>query len=91
MHPVVNDFFGNTVTVTGLVTAGDIIKQCKDCLNGEALLIPHTMLRENDVVFLDGMCTDELAAALQKPIWRVSADDGYDFIDDIINLIERNA
>lgn len=91
VHPVVNDFFGNTVTVTGLVTAGDIIKQCKDCLNGEALLIPHTMLRENDVVFLDGMCTDELAAALQKPIWRVSADDGYDFIDDIINLIERNA
>lgn len=49
------------------------------------------MLRENDVVFLDGMCTDELAAALQKPIWRVSADDGYDFIDYIINLIERNA
>lgn len=49
------------------------------------------MLRENDVVFLDGMRTDELAAALQKLIWRVSADDGYDFIDDIINLIERNA
>lgn len=91
VHPVENDFFGRSVTVTGLVTAGDIIKQYKNSLNGEALLVPHTMLRENDVVFLDGMRTDELSAALNKPVWRVSADDGYDFIDDILNLIERNA
>lgn len=55
------------------------------------MLIPHTMLRENDVVFLDGMCTDELGAPCKNRFGAVSADDGYDFIDDIINLIERNA
>lgn len=87
VHAVRNDFFGNTVTVSGLITARDIIAQCKGKLTGEALLLPHTMLRENDEVFLDGMTISELSSKLGLPIFKVTADDGYDFTDDIVEIV----
>ncbi len=87
VHPVYNDFFGRTITVSGLTTARDILAQYKGKFKAEVLILPHTMLRENDIVFLDGMTTDELSKELGMPVYKVSADDGYDFIDDIQNLI----
>lgn len=89
VHPVINDFFGHTVTVSGLVTAGDIIKQYKGRLSGKAVLIPRTMLREGDPVFLDGMRLDQLSSELNRPVFPVSASDGTDFIYDLINVCER--
>lgn len=88
VHPVINDFFGHSVTVTGLTTARDIILQHKGKLNGRALILPHTMLRENDTVFLDGMTIGELSEALSMPVYKISADDGYDFVDDIVGIID---
>ena len=46
------------------------------------------MLRENDVVFLDGMNTSDLSSKLGVPVFKVTADDGYDFIGDITEIIE---
>ncbi len=89
VHPVINDFFGHTVTVSGLVTAGDIIKQYKDRLLGKAVLIPRTMLREGDAVFLDGIRLEQLSSELKRPVFPVSASDGVDFIYDIIDVCER--
>lgn len=88
-HPVFNDFFGRTITVSGLVTARDIISQYGGKPAGHALLLPHTMLRENDTVFLDGMRLGELEEKLGLPVRRVSADDGYDFINDLTELLEE--
>lgn len=88
VHTVYNDFFGRSITVTGLTTARDIITQKANKIS-KPLLIPHTMLRENDVVFLDGMSLSELSATLHVPIFKISADDGYDFIDSIKEIIEN--
>lgn len=60
---VQNEFFGSSITVAGLITAGDIIKQCKEKLHKD-VVIPSTMLREFTTTFLDGMSTEELAKQL---------------------------
>ncbi len=43
-----NNFFGGGVNVSGLVTGGDIIDQLKDKPIGDIMLIPHSMLRDED-------------------------------------------
>ena len=64
---IINNFFGDTVTVSGLITGGDLISQLEheDC---EAVLITETMLRHEDMRFLDDMLLDEAEAKLGKPI-----------------------
>ncbi len=69
IYPVRNKFFGETVTVTGLVTATDIINNYKDTkFNENYLMIPSVMLREFQTVFLDNMSVKELSKALKKKI-----------------------
>ena len=88
VHPVVNDFFGHSVTVTGLTTARDILAQWGGGkLKGRALLLPHTMLRENDTVFLDGLRIADVSEALNMPVYKVSAGDGADFIDELNEIL----
>ena len=58
-----NEFFGETVTVAGLITAGDIIKQCKGKLY-KNVIIPSTMLKEFTTTFLDGMSVKEVEQEL---------------------------
>lgn len=91
VHAVENDFFGHSVTVTGLVTAGDILAQCRGKLRGRALLLPHTMLRENDTVFLDGLSTLDVSRELGVPVYRVSASFGADFIYELTEIAGRFA
>lgn len=52
-----NHFFGTSITVTGLVTATDILEQTKD-LDTDVLIIPGVMLRKGEPIFLDGMTLD---------------------------------
>ena len=68
--PVVNRFFGDTVTVAGLLTGGDL----KDALMGrtaDRILITECMLREGEDVFLDGMTLNELQNSVSAPIVKV--------------------
>ncbi|MCL1854304.1 MAG: DUF512 domain-containing protein [Clostridia bacterium] len=53
--PIVNHFFGETVTVAGLVTGGDILAQLPEELAADRLLIPACMLRHEGDCFLDNM------------------------------------
>ena len=53
--PIVNHFFGETVTVAGLVTGGDILAQLPDQLSADQLFIPACMLRHEGDRFLDDM------------------------------------
>lgn len=68
LHPVRNDFFGDTVTVGGLLTGQDIAAQLKGALKTNTLYIPHNMLREREDVFLDGMRVAQLEQALQARV-----------------------
>ena len=88
VHPVLNDFFGHTITVTGLITARDILAQLEGRLKGKALLLPYTMLRENDTVFLDGLRIAEVSERLAMPVYKIAASDGADFIEELEAITE---
>lgn len=66
--PIVNDFFGHTIDVAGLVTGGDLIRQLKGRELGERVLIPHTMLRHGEGVFLDDVTLEQASEALGVPV-----------------------
>ena len=84
VYTVINDFFGHSVTVAGLVTAGDIINQVKDLSSYDVALIPDVMLRSGDEqVFLDDISLQELSEKLNVKIIPVSSD-GSDILYSII-------
>ncbi len=78
VYPIVNDFFGHTITVAGLVTGGDIINQLKNNQN-ENLLIPDCMLRQDTDYFLDDVTISDIEKELNKNVY-VSKVDGNDFV-----------
>ena len=71
---IVNDFFGEQITVAGLVTAQDIIAQLKDKELGDVLLIPEVMLRSGEEVFLDDLTVSDVEKALQTRVSIVKSD-----------------
>ncbi len=64
VHTIKNDFFGGNVSVAGLVTASDILAQCKGKLQSGTLGIPEVMLRSEKDLFLDGMHYKDLGEQL---------------------------
>ena len=68
VYPIVNDFFGHTIDVAGLITGGDLIRQLKGRDLGERVLIPHTMLRHGEGVFLDDVTLEQASAELGVPV-----------------------
>ncbi|MCR4693846.1 MAG: DUF512 domain-containing protein [Pseudobutyrivibrio sp.] len=77
--PIQNDFFGNEITVTGLLTGQDLIAQLKDKDLGDELLLSHNMLRATEEVFLDDITLSELSQTLQVKV-RIVQSDGRDFL-----------
>ena len=73
---IVNDFFGHTIDVAGLVTGGDLIAQLRGKDLGERLLIPHTMLRHGEGVFLDDVTLEEASEALGVPVTPIGGSGG---------------
>ena len=78
-----NDFFGERITVSGLLTGQDIIKQLSGKDLGDKLLLPQNVLRSGEDVFLDDIRLDELQGTLQVPVDIVKSS-GQDFLDAII-------
>lgn len=85
--PIRNDFFGHTITVSGLVTGGDILKQLKGKDLGEELILPNTMLRREDDVFLDDVSLEDLRREFGIKVTAVP-NDGYAFLQAIIGSDE---
>jgi len=84
VYPVKNTFFGETVTVTGLVTAADIIESYGNTkFNEDRLLIPSVMLKEFSTTFLDGTTVKELSKRLRKKI-EVCGVNGYEFVQKLV-------
>ena len=87
VHAIVNNFFGKSVTVAGLVTAGDIIDQVGG-VKSDAFVIPDNMLREFTDTFLDNKTVEEVEAALGAPIIVVSHS-GSDTAQKIVEHFEN--
>ena len=85
VYPIVNRFFGETITVAGLVTGGDLIDQLRGKELGERLLIPANMLRAGERVFLDDVSLDDVERELGVPVIPV-AQDGYELLDAICGV-----
>lgn len=87
VHAIINNFFGTSVTVAGLVTAGDITAQLKDNPVPDAYVIPDNMLREFTDTFLDNVRVEELSERLKAPII-VTAHSGSDIVSKIKEFFE---
>lgn len=79
-----NDFFGEMITVSGLLTGQDIMAQLKDKDLGEKLLLPQNVLKIGEPVFLDDYTLDYVEKALQVRIDIVKSS-GRDFIEAILS------
>jgi putative radical SAM enzyme (TIGR03279 family) len=74
VYDITNEFFGERITVAGLITGQDLKKQLKNQDLGEKLLLPCHMLRSGEEVFLDDVTVSELSEYLQIPIEIVDSD-----------------
>ena len=83
-----NDFFGERITVSGLITGQDLMAQLKDQELGERLLLPCNMLKMDEDIFLDDFTLDEVADTLQVPIDIVKSS-GQDFVNAILGIDTR--
>ena len=79
-----NDFFGEKITVAGLITGQDLIAQLKGRELGSKLLLPCNMLRDGEEVFLDDVTLTQVKESLQVEIDIVKSS-GWDFVERILN------
>ena len=86
VRPIRNDFFGETITVSGLVTGGDLMAQLKGTDLGQRLLIPSNMLRSGERVFLDDVTVEQVEQTLGIPVQIVEAEDGFALVDTLLEL-----
>lgn len=85
VYKIRNDFFGETITVTGLITATDLIAQLKGKELGNELLISSSMLRRDSDVFLDDLTVPDVEKALNVKIKAIN-NDGYELLDAILGI-----
>ena len=83
--PVENHFFGERITVAGLLTGQDLKNQLSGRDLGEELLLTENMFRDGEEVFLDDMTAEELSGALQVPVTIVKSD-GKAFLEAVLGL-----
>lgn len=84
VYSVVNQFFGENITVSGLVTGTDLKEQLAGRNLGEKLLLPCNMLRSGEDVFLDDLTVEDLSRALKTEIV-ITDEGGADFVSCVIN------
>lgn len=68
VYPIRNDFFGEMITVSGLLTATDIINQLKGKDLGKTLYLPQNLLRSGEEVLLDDLTITDISQTLQVPV-----------------------
>ena len=83
-----NNFFGEKITVSGLITGQDLIEQLSGRKLGDRLLIPCNMLRSGEDVFLDDITITELSEKLGKEIIVVDPG-GADLVSAVLDPVEH--
>lgn len=88
LFPIRNDFFGEMITVAGLVTGQDIIRQLSGQDLGDRLLLPACMFRSGEEVFLDDITREDVQNALQVPV-NIVKSSGQDFVKAVLYPTEE--
>ncbi|NLK70592.1 MAG: DUF512 domain-containing protein [Clostridiales bacterium] len=83
LYAIKNEFFGETITVTGLITGQDLISQLKDKPLGDTLLISSSMLRRDSDVFLDDIRVSDVEKQLGIKVVPIE-NNGYDLLDAVL-------
>lgn len=82
--PIKNNFFGETITVSGLVTGGDLVEQIKDMEESDLVIIPRSMMKVDEEIFLDNITLEEATEKMNKRIIYSKVDGS-----DLIRLIDK--
>ncbi len=85
VYEITNEFFGEKITVSGLITGQDIIKQLKEQPLGEMLYLPENILRSGEEVFLDDLTISDVQNSLQVPLDIVKSN-GYELISSMLGI-----
>ena len=83
-----NEIFGETITVSGLITGQDLIRQLSGRDLGEKLLLPCNMLKNEEDIFLDDISVEELSRKLNVEIVIVD-EGGSDLVSAVLDPIEH--
>ena len=84
LYQIINQFFGERITVSGLITGQDLLEQLKGKELGTRLLLPCNMFRSGEEVFLDDITRSQVKETLQVEADIVKSS-GRDFIEAMIN------
>lgn len=83
VYAITNDFFGERITVSGLLTGQDIIRQLAGRRLGERILLPQNVLRSGEDYFLDDVTVGDVEKALQVKVDIVKSS-GYNFVHTVL-------
>ena len=87
--PIINHFFGETITVSGLLTGKDIIEQLSGREIRGKLILPENLLRSGEDVLLDDKTVSDIENALQTRV-RIVKSEGYDFVESLVEEGEND-
>ncbi len=83
VYAITNEFFGEQITVAGLLTGQDIVNQLKGKELGARVLLPQNVLRSGEDYFLDDMTVSQMEKTLQVKV-NIVKSSGYDFVHTIL-------
>ncbi|MBO5277917.1 MAG: DUF512 domain-containing protein [Lachnospiraceae bacterium] len=83
LYAITNEFFGENITVAGLITGQDLIKQLRGQELGDVLLLPSVMFKSGEQVFLDDVTLNELENTLQVKV-NIVKSSGQDFLSAVL-------
>ena len=86
VFPIVNDFFGHSIDVTGLITGGDFIAQLRGKDLGERLFISQSMLRREELDFLDDVTMQQAERELGVRVYPCECD-GFALVDAMCGIL----
>ncbi|BAZ05952.1 TIGR03279 family radical SAM protein [Calothrix sp. NIES-3974] len=72
MQALNSDYWGQSISVTGLLTGHDLLLKLRNCDLGEGILLPSVMLKHGESVFLDDVSVEEVSQKLNVPIYPVA-------------------
>lgn len=85
VRAITNRFFGEKITVSGLITATDIMDQIKDASSYEGIIIPDVMLKSDEDIFLDDITLSELESHMGLKVHKIPVE-GIEFLKLIEEL-----
>ena len=85
VHTIINHFFGEEITVTGLLTGQDIIEQLRGKDLGAFLVLQEVLLRDGTNVLLDDLTVEDIERELGCPVI-VTDSNGYSLIETVLNM-----